>query len=123
MKFFTTALLLTLGIGATFPALAEIVPIQSLRQQEGTTIAGTVGSVVGNSFTLSDGSDEIIVDAGPRWYQDITVAPGEQVTVVGEYDNDALDAHRITRANGEVITIRNGPGRLPWAGSPNYLQR
>lgn len=123
MKFFTTALLLTLGIGATFPALAQIVPIQSLRQQEGLTIAGTVGSVVGNSFTLSDDTGEIIVDAGPRWYQEITVTPGEQVTVVGEYDNGELDAHRITRANGEVITIRNGPGRPPWAGGPNYLRR
>ena len=123
MKFFTTALLLTLGIGATFPALAEIVPIQLLRQQEGTTIAGTVGSVVGNSFTLSDGSGEIIVDAGPRWYQDITVSPGEQVTVVGEYDKDAINAHRITRANGEVVTIRNGPGRPLWAGGPTPQQR
>jgi uncharacterized protein YdeI (BOF family) len=123
MKFFTTAMLLTLGIGATFPALAEIIPIQSLRQQEGITISGTVGMVVGNSFMLSDGSGETIVDAGPRWYQDITVTPGEQVTVVGEYDNGDLDASRITRANGEVITIRNSPGRPPWAGGPNRPQR
>lgn len=119
MKFFTTALLLTLGIGATFPALAEIVPIQSLHQQEGMTISGNVGSVVGNNFTLSDGTGEIIVSAGPRWYQAINVTSGEQITVLGEYDNGEFDAHRITRASGEEIMIRNGPGRPPWAGGPN----
>lgn len=119
MRFFTTAVLLTLGLGTTFPVLAQIVPIQSLNQQHGVTISGTVDSVVGNNFTLSDGSGEIIVEAGPRWYQEITVTPGEQVMVAGEYDNGEFDAYRITRANGDLIVIRNGPGRPPWAGGPN----
>lgn len=122
MKFLSTAALLTLGLSAIFPALAQTVPIQSLRQQNGITISGTVGSVVGNNFTLDDGTGDIIVDAGPRWYQAITVTPGEQLTVVGEYSNDEFDAYRITRASGEVITIRNGPGRPPWAGGPNSLR-
>lgn len=115
--------LLGLGLAAGQPILAQAVPIDSLRQQAGLTISGTVGSVVGNDFTVSDGTGEIIVDAGPRWYHEITVTPGEQVTVVGEYDNGELDAYSITRANGEVITIRNGPGRPPWAGGPNNQSR
>jgi hypothetical protein len=110
---------LTFGLGVGSPLLAQTVPIQSLQQQDGITISGTVGSVVGNNFTLSDGSGEIIVDAGPRWYQEINVTPGEELTVVEEYDNGEFDAYRITRANGEVIVIRNGPGRPPWAGGPN----
>ncbi|PSN10530.1 DNA-binding protein [filamentous cyanobacterium CCT1] len=122
MKFISTAALLTLGLSAMLPALAQTVPIQSLRQQNGITISGTVGSVVGNNFTLGDGTGEIIVDAGPRWYQAITVTPGEQLTVVGEYDNDEFDAYSITRASGEVITIRDGSGRPPWAGGPNNLR-
>jgi hypothetical protein len=37
---------------------------------------------------------------------------------VGEYDDYDFDAYSITRSNGEVIQIRNGPGRPPWAGGP-----
>ncbi|MFQ4137760.1 DNA-binding protein [Nodosilinea sp. PGN35] len=123
MKFISTAALITLGLGATFPVVAQTVSIESLRQQDGTTIVGTVGSVVGNSFTLSDGTGEIIVGAGPRWYQAITVTPGEQLTVVGEYDNGEFDAYRIIRANGDVIVVRDGPGRPPWAGNANRQRR
>jgi hypothetical protein len=115
---------LTLGLAPALPVLAQSVlaqsvPIESLRQQEGITISGTVGSVVGNSFVLSDSSGEIIVDAGPRWYQEVNVNAGEQVTVVGEFDEGEFDAYSITRANGEVVTIRSGSGRPPWAGGPN----
>lgn len=96
---------------------AQTIPIEQLQQrQQGTTITGTVRSVVGNEFILSDGTGEVIVDAGPRWYRAINVSVGEQLTVTGEYDDDDFDAFTITRANGEVITIRNGPGRPPWAG-------
>ena len=123
MRRFIVASILGVGLGLGLPALAQTVPIESLRQQEGLAISGQVGSVVGNSFTLSDGTAEIIVDAGPRWYQAVNVAPGEQLTVVGEFDNGEFDAYRITRASGEVIVIRNGPGRPPWAGGLNRNQR
>ncbi|HIK33022.1 MAG TPA: DNA-binding protein [Oscillatoriales cyanobacterium M4454_W2019_049] len=107
------------GLVFTWPVLAQTVPIESLRQRQGITITGTVGSVVGNSFTLSDGTGEIIVDAGPRWYQQIDVVEGERLVVVGEFDNGEFDAYNLTRANGEVIVVRNGPGRPLWAGGPN----
>ncbi|MGG6241403.1 DNA-binding protein [Nodosilinea sp. AN01ver1] len=122
MRFFTTAALLTLGLGATFPAIAQIVPIHSLSRPSSTAIAGTVGSVVGNNFILSDGTSQIIVNAGPRWHKKLTIAPGEQVTVVGEYDNDELKAHCITRASGEVVTIGNGLSRAPWGSGASYLR-
>lgn len=91
-------------------------PIGELRHDAGTTITGTVRSVVGNEFILDDGTGQIIVDAGPIWYHQISVREGEQLTVVGEYDDYDFDAFRITRSNGDVITIRNGSGRPPWAG-------
>jgi hypothetical protein len=50
----------------TLPAVAQ-TQIGDLQQNRGITISGQVGSVVGNDFTLSDGTGEIIVDAGPRW--------------------------------------------------------
>ncbi len=105
---------------ASMSAQAQNVPIERLQQrQEGTTISGTVRSVVGNNFILDDGTGEVIVDAGPRWYQAVNVSEGEQVTIVGEYDDDDFDAFQITRANGEVIRIRDGAGRPPWAGGRN----
>ncbi|MGB3309275.1 MAG: hypothetical protein WBG32_21605 [Nodosilinea sp.] len=122
MRFLTTAALLTLGLGATFPAIAQKVPIHALSRPSSKSIAGTVGNVVGNNFILRDGTREIIVNADPRWYQKLTITPGEQVTVVGEYDNDELNAHLITRASGNVVTVRNGLGLSPWAGGPDQLR-
>lgn len=103
-------------VTASTIAQAQTVPIEQLQRQAGTTISGTVRSVVGNEFILSDGTGDVIVDAGPRWYHTIQVSPGERLTVTGEYDDGDFDAFRITRSNGEVIEIRNGPGRPPWAG-------
>lgn len=100
------------------PVAAQNVPIGSLQQRQGITITGTVQSIVGNEFILRDNTGEVIVDAGPRWYHQINLSPGERVTVVGEFDDYDFDAFRITRQNGEVIVIRNGPGRPPWAGGP-----
>ncbi|MBE9181615.1 DNA-binding protein [Oculatella sp. LEGE 06141] len=91
-------------------------PIEELRRDAGTTISGTVRNVVGNEFILDDGTGQIIVDAGPTWYHQLSIREGEQLTVVGEYDNYDFDAFRITRSNGDVITIRSGSGRPPWAG-------
>ncbi len=99
-------------------AIAQ-TPIRELQRNSGVTISGTVKSVVGNEFTLNDGTGEIIVDPGPRWWKEINLTPGEQVTVVGEYDDYDFDAFSITRSSGEVIQIRNGPGRPPWAGGRN----
>jgi hypothetical protein len=105
-------------MAVSVPVLAQ-VPIGELQRRSGTTISGTVRSVVGNEFILDDGTGQIIVDAGPRWYQEINVSEGEQVTVTGEYDDYDFDAFSIIRSSGEVIQVRSGPGRPPWAGGPN----
>jgi hypothetical protein len=98
--------------------------IGDLQRSNGLTIAGRVVSVVGNSFTLEDGSGQIIVDAGPRWWQPVTLAPGERVTVVGELGRSGeFDAFSITRANGSIVKIRSPQGPPPWAGSANRGRR
>ena len=99
------------------------VPIRELRQSSGVTISGTVTSIVGNEFVLNDGTGEIIVDAGPIWWHRINLSQGERISVVGELDDYDFDAFRITRSNGEMIQIRTGAGRPPWAGGPNGRNR
>jgi uncharacterized protein YdeI (BOF family) len=79
-------------------------------------VSGVIRSVVGNEFILDDGTGQIIVDAGPRWYHQLNLRQGEQVTVVGEYDDYDFDAFRITYENGEVVQIREAGGPPPWAG-------
>jgi len=90
--------------------------IRDLSRSQDLTIAGRVTSVVGNSFTLDDGTGTVIVDAGPRWWQAITVEPGESLRVTGEMDNGEFDAFSITKADGSVIQIRPASGPPPWAG-------
>jgi hypothetical protein len=92
------------------------VSIRDLQSNPGISISGEIQSVVGNEFILDDGTGQVIVDAGPRWYHQLDFTSGEQVTVVGEYDDGDFDAHTITRDNGEVIQIRQSGGLPPWAG-------
>lgn len=108
------ALGMSLFVGTTgvlMPPMAQsvaqsVTPIRNLGNVYGITIRGTVRSAVGNHFILDDGTGQVIVDAGPRWFHQINLQPGETVTVVGKYDDYDFDAFRITRANGEVINIR-----------------
>jgi hypothetical protein len=91
------------------------------------TISGKVTSVDGNDFVVSDGTDNITVEAGPPWYQAIELAVGDNVTITGEVDTGKdgtklaeIEAFSITLTDdGSVITIRDGAGRPPWAGGPN----
>jgi len=61
---------------------------------------------------LSDGSGEIIVDAGSRWWREINLKSGERVYVVGEVSKKSgeFEAFSITRANGSTIEIRPADG-------------
>jgi uncharacterized protein YdeI (BOF family) len=94
-------------------------PIRDLQRDPGITIAGQVTRVAGNEFILEDSTGQIIVDAGPYWYHQINIQVGERLTILGEYDDYDFDAYQITRENGEVIHIRSGSGRPPWAGGPH----
>jgi hypothetical protein len=108
----------TIGIPNIVRSQTRIGDLQ--QRPPGTTISGRVGNIVGNDFILEDDSGQIIVDAGPRWWQQIDLTPGEQVTVNGELGRGGeFDAFSITRGNGIVIQIRSAQGPPPWAGSSN----
>jgi uncharacterized protein YdeI (BOF family) len=101
----------------TTPILAQAnTRIRDLQQPKGITISGKVISVVGNNFTLSDGTAEVIVDAGPHWWKQLNVSRGEQLTVIGKMDEGEFDAFSVTKSNGTVINIRPSEGPPPWAG-------
>jgi hypothetical protein len=114
------------GVPAFAAPISEIIasPVSDTE----VSITGTVTSVDGNDFVVSDGT-EIAVEAGPTWYQAIDVAVGDNVTVTGEVDTGkdgtktaVIEAFSIT-LDGSVITVREGPGKPPWAGGPNAAAR
>lgn len=119
----TAIALLPIFFTAALPFARAQTPIGDLQQTDSLTIAGEIQSVVGNEFILSDGTGEIIVDAGPRWYHQLDLRAGEQVVATGAYDDDDFDAYTLTRSNGEVIVIRPAQGPPPWAGGPDRQNR
>lgn len=92
-------------------------PIRELSSQQKITISGQVKSVVGNNFTLDDGTAQIIVDAGPIWWHQVNVNSGETISVTGEMGRGEFDAFSITRTDGSVIQVRDTEGPPPWSGS------
>ncbi|BAZ53912.1 hypothetical protein NIES4103_65960 [Nostoc sp. NIES-4103] len=72
-----------------------------------TTISGQVTKLLDDEFILNDGQRQIIVEAESQLAQPINLSVGEQVTVVGNYDDNEFNAHSITRANGETIQIHD----------------
>ena len=107
---------LVLGLAPAAALAAPPLTIRQLAASEGVSITGTIKSVVGNDFVLDDGTGQVIVDAGPRWYQPLALSPGETVTVVGEYDDGEFDAFTIRRTNDQTIRVRPASGPPPWAG-------
>ncbi|MGK7921261.1 MAG: DNA-binding protein [Trichodesmium sp.] len=92
-------------IAIATPSLAQ-TPIGELqRRDRNLTISGQVIGVSDNEFMLDDGTGQILVDVYPN--QSVNLSVGEQVTVVGEYDDDDFDAFSITRQDGSVIDIRS----------------
>jgi hypothetical protein len=81
----------------------------------GVSFSGKVVSIVGDYFIRDDGTGQIIVDAGPSWWHQIDLSPGEQVTVVGELGRGESDAFPTMKGDGSVIEIK-GPGKPSWAG-------
>lgn len=111
-----TAMLTAVLIGDGLPIAQAQTAIRDLQRNPGVRVSGVIRSVVGNEFILDDGTGQIIVDAGPQWYHQLNLREGEQVTVVGEYDDYDFDAFSITKSTGEVVNIREAGGPPPWAG-------
>lgn len=101
----------------TLPASVEAqTRIRDLHGSSSPTISGRVINIMGNSFTLEDGTGQIVVNAGPRWWREVKVSVGEQLTISGEFEQGEFDAFSITRADGDVINVRSAEGPPPWEG-------
>jgi Bacterial OB fold (BOF) protein len=103
------------------PILAQAkTSISELQQAKGVTIAGKIvgfGEADENEWIIDDGTGKITVDAGPRRWQQINVAIGDRLTVLGEMDESEFDAFSVTKSDGTVINIRPTYGPPPWAGN------
>ncbi|NJL83949.1 MAG: DNA-binding protein [Chloroflexaceae bacterium] len=118
-SFFQCSLVLVLaGSFGVIPAGANST-IRDLKTTQGLTITGRVigfGEADENEFIVSDGTANLVVDAGPRWWKSIDLSLGETISVTGELDKEEFDAFTIRRQNGEVINVRPAQGAPPWAG-------
>ncbi len=114
----------------TTPTIAEIQANPNAYYDRVVTIAGTVRMYVDeNEFLLDDGTGQIVVDAGPPWYQQISTPTGVVASITGQIDFDRrgqvdLDACQIV-AVGSTTAIRDCSfrGPPPWAGGPNRGER
>ena len=125
-QLFFALTILTTGTTLIFSGLAQgQTSIEELQQRSNTTtVSGEIMSVVGNDFVLDDGTGQIIVDAGPRWWQEINFSPGEEVIVTGELGKGGeIDAYSITRNDGSTIEIRSPQRPPPWAGGRGRAKR
>lgn len=124
LAVFLAATLSTTGALPFTASAQEPQSIESLQETRRTTVQGTVDRVIENTFVLRDGTGELVVDTAPPWYMTVDVEAGEVVTVTGEVETRRdgplkMDAYTIRSEDGEVIQIRDGPGRPPWAGGPD----
>ncbi|MDY7006449.1 MAG: hypothetical protein SWX82_21645 [Cyanobacteriota bacterium] len=82
-------------------------------------ISGTVVSVVDNDeFLLQDANGtQILVDTDLPNSQFLSLVPGEQVNVVGNFDDDDFDAFSVTRLDGSPV-FTNTPVSPPPPANP-----
>ncbi|MCP6761309.1 MAG: hypothetical protein NHB32_21815 [Fischerella sp. CENA71] len=97
------ALLIPFQVGAQ----KAQTPVENLSNARVVTISGKVTQLLEDEFILNNGTQQIIVEAEPSLGQPVSLSVGEQVTVVGNYDDNEFHALSITRANGQKIQIND----------------
>ncbi|MBP0012528.1 MAG: DNA-binding protein [Roseofilum sp. SBFL] len=114
-----TAAILALPISLTLSGVtqAQNTSISNLNREENTTISGTIigwGEADENEFILQDSTGTIVVDAGPRWSQDLNLNIGDTIAVTGEFDDGEFDAFSLTYADGTVVDIQYHDDEEQW---------
>ncbi|MHC0061361.1 hypothetical protein ACWATR_00320 [Nostoc sp. UIC 10890] len=112
MNFNPTPTIVLTGLFALlmpFEVGAQKAPnqIENLPNARVTSISGQVTKLLDDEFILNDGKGQIIIEAESQLGQPINLSVGEQVTVVGNYDDNEFKALSITRANGETLQIHD----------------
>ncbi len=76
------------------------------QQVRSNGISGRVIRLDGDDFILDTGNQQIKVDAKSRSLWQANLKVGDQVTVMGEFDDDdEFDARTIVRADGARIPV------------------
>ncbi|MBT3315634.1 MAG: hypothetical protein HN390_13580 [Anaerolineae bacterium] len=91
---------------------------------EWVTLEGSLMSFQGGNMTMSALDGEIIAfqTGQPRFFaeQGVTFQVGDEIIVVGYYQNDQFTAGDITQvATGDLVMLRDPNGRPLWAGPGN----
>ena len=88
---------------------------------EWVTLQGTVASADADALQVQTaGGEQVVVENRPWWFaqeQGFSAQPGDQVTLVGFYEEGDFEAGQITDAtNGQSVQLRDETGRPMWAG-------
>jgi hypothetical protein len=100
------------------------IPEPKAQPDEWVTLSGTLMSFQGGSMTLatSDGALLSFQSGQPRFLanQGATFQIGDEISVLGFYENDQFKAGEITQtATGARVMLRDPNGRPLWAGPGN----
>ncbi len=88
---------------------------------EWLTLEGIVVSVDGDALVVqTDSGEQVVVENRPWWFAQeggFSARVGDQVTLVGFYENDDLEVGQIRNVtSGQAVRIREESGRPLWAG-------
>ena len=93
--------------GLTLFLVGSFLAEAATAQARHTTVSGRVQRVWEDGFQLSNEKRSIVVDADDlcRDHTNRHITVGENVTVVGEFDDGELDAFSITRSNVQRVCM------------------
>lgn len=108
----------------TGSADGDHVPNPQAQVDEWVTLEGTLISFQGGNMTMSTSKGEIIAfqTGQPRFFaeQGVTFQVGDEILVIGFYENDQFMAGDITQVStGLRVMLRDPNGRPLWAGPGN----
>jgi hypothetical protein len=97
------------------------VPVVEASVDEWLTLQGTVTEVTEDSLVVQTaGGEQILVENRPWWFaqeQGFSAAPGDQVTLVGFYEDDSFEVGQMANSTNSLsVVIRDETGRPMWAG-------
>jgi hypothetical protein len=97
------------------------IPDPQAEVSEWLTLSGKVVSVEANTLTIASDDGQIMdIQLGPEWFwsgQDVTLAPGDLVTVQAFEEDGQMQAGQIILdTDGATLALRDADGRPLWAG-------
>ena len=132
MAVAAAALVATLLLGAAAGALgmktmahgerqALLPPVAINAMADGSLVAvkGKVVEMFGGKFIVADSSGRALIDTGPFENGKPLVAPDEDVTVQGRFDDGFVQAGLVIHADGRVDELRPPHGR-PHPPKPDH---